>query len=331
MVRLPPSSPSNLSSIKLDQETEDVENVLKAALPRSLWNVSLENAQESSNEFLDYYRSQLVGVEAYGLNLKSHQDLIDLINFIKTLAHLTKPELIARLEDSHIDLGPPIPAIEFALRIWLFLPLEDWGSRQTLEQYIHSMFPRSSSLPDSPTFALNFNVLNLKQIGGFKIVWTESLQDHLSLNIDDTEKELRIFHVASFLHAYGKSKDRPIFPPGFLEETARTLSLLIPSSNLKCQRWIRKARRQDEIDLEAAYLPPTSRDLADFPYWGRQLMELRDEYERTEPTTMRQWILDKRKPNQRYTFWIAVIALFLALVFGLIQSVTGIIQAMHIN
>jgi hypothetical protein len=109
------------------------------------------------------------------------------------------------------------------------------------------------------------------------------------------------------------------------------LSLLIPSSNLKCQRWIRKARRQDEIDLEAAYLPPTSRDLADFPYWGRQLMELRDEYERTEPTTVRQWILDKRKPNQRYTFWIAVIALFLALVFGLIQSVTGIIQAMHIN
>lgn len=208
MAGLPPSSPSNLSAINLDQQTEDVESVLKAALPQSLWNVSPENAQESSNEFLDYYQNQLVGVEAYGLNLESHQDLIDLINFIKTLAHLTKPELIARLEDSHADLGPPIPAIEFALRIWLFLPLEDWGSRQTLEQYIHSMFPRSSSLPDSPTFALNFNVLNLKQIGGFKIVWTESLQDHLSLSIDDSEKELRIFHVASFLHAYGKSKDR---------------------------------------------------------------------------------------------------------------------------
>ncbi|KAJ5439468.1 uncharacterized protein N7458_010466 [Penicillium daleae] len=89
----------------------------------------------------------------------------------------------------------------------------------------------------------------------------------------------------------------PVFPPEFLEETARTLSLLIPSSNLKCQRWIRKARRQDDIDLEAAYLPPTSRDLAYFPYWGRKLMEMRDEYERTEPTTMRQWILDNRSPT----------------------------------
>lgn len=119
-------------------------------------------------------------------------------------------------------------------------------------------------------------------------------------------KELRLFHVACFLHGYEKSKDRylmnlhnfrihilqpltsrrPILSPGFLEETARTLSLLITSSNLKCQRWIRKARRNDDIDLEAAYLPPTSRDLADFPHWRRQLMELQDEYKWTELMTV---------------------------------------------
>lgn len=208
MVGLPPSSSSTLSAINLDQQTKDVESVLKAALPQSLWNVCPDDKHEPTNEFLDYYRSQLVGVEAYGLNLKSHQDLIDLINFIKTLAHLTKPELIARLEASLAHLGSPIPAVELALRIWLFLSLEDWGSMETLEQHVHSMFPRSNSLPDSPTIALSFNVLSLEQIGGFKIVWTESLQDHLSLSIDDSEKELRIFHVASFLHAYGKSKDR---------------------------------------------------------------------------------------------------------------------------
>jgi hypothetical protein len=179
MAGLRPSSSSNLSAINLDQQTEDVENVLKAALPQSLWNVCPEDKQEPSNEFLDYYRSQLVGVEAYGLNLKSHQDLIDLINLIKTLAHLTKPELIACLETSHADLGSPIPAIELAIRIWLFLSLEDWGSMETLEQHVHTIFPRSNSLPDSPTIALSFNVLNLEQIGGFKIVWTESLQDRL--------------------------------------------------------------------------------------------------------------------------------------------------------
>lgn len=202
------SPPSDLSAIHLAQQTGDVEGVLKAKLPQILWNLCPEDAQEPSNEFLEYYRGQLVGVEAHRLNLKTHQDLIDLINFIKTLPYLTKAELISRLKDTYPDLGPPTPAVELALRIWLFLPLEEWGSRQTLEQYIHSMFPRSDSLPDSPPIALNFNALNLEQIGGFNIVWTESLQDHLSLSIDDTEKELRIFHVASFLHGYGKSRDR---------------------------------------------------------------------------------------------------------------------------
>jgi hypothetical protein len=162
---------------------------------------------------LYYYRSQLIGVEAHELNLKTHQDLIDLIDLIKSFAHLTKPALIACLENGFSDLGPPIPAIELALRIWLFLSLDDWGSGQTLEQYIHSMFPRSESLPNCPKLALNFNVLSLEQIGGFNIVWTESLQDHLSLSIEDTEKELRLFHVASFLHGYKKSKDRYEPPP----------------------------------------------------------------------------------------------------------------------
>lgn len=57
-----------------------------------------------------------------------------------------------------------------------------------------------------------------------------------------------------------------------------------------------------------------------------KLIELKDEYDRTEPATWKQWIIDKRRPNQRYTFWIAVAALVLGLVFGLIQTVTGIIQ-----
>lgn len=103
----------------------------------------------------------------------------------------------------------------------------------------------------------------------------------------------------------------------------------MPTTDFRCQRWIRKSRAEANIDLEANHLPPTSREVAAFPYWGRQLLELRDEYDRTEPTTLRQWVLDKRRPTQRYTFWIAVIALFLALLFGLIQSVTGILQVMN--
>lgn len=89
---------------------------------------------------------------------------------------------------------------------------------------------------------------------------------------------------------------------------------------------MRKARRQEDIEIKAGTLPATTRDIAQYPYWGRRFLEIRDEYDHTEPTTVKQWIVDKRKPNQRYTFWIAVVALVLALVFGLIQSITGILQ-----
>lgn len=92
---------------------------------------------------------------------------------------------------------------------------------------------------------------------------------------------------------------------------------------------MRKARRQEDIKIKASTLPAATRDIAHYPYWGRQLLEIRDEYARTEPTTVKQWIVDKRKPNQRYTFWIAMAALVLALVFGLIQSITGILQVLR--
>lgn len=92
---------------------------------------------------------------------------------------------------------------------------------------------------------------------------------------------------------------------------------------------MRKARKQEYIDIEAGTLPVASRYIAQYSYWGRRLLELREEYDRTEPTTVKQWIVGKRKPNQRYTFWIAVVALALALMFGLIQSITGILQVLQ--
>ncbi|KAL5340849.1 hypothetical protein BJX70DRAFT_96071 [Aspergillus crustosus] len=54
--------------------------------------------------------------------------------------------------------------------------------------------------------------------------------------------------------------------------------------------------------LESGYKTPSSLSLK-FPHWS---------------TKKAEWAVDKRRPNQRYTFWIALIALALALVLGLI-------------
>ncbi|KAJ5808587.1 hypothetical protein N7474_009856 [Penicillium riverlandense] len=281
--------------------------------------------------FVEYYMSQRVLIEAQGLNLHTHQDLIDLINFVRARIGIPQSQLVANFRKEYDCVGPALPAIEVAVRIWLLVSIDEWEPRQSLQEYICVLFPRIDPplLPDEFAFPLSFNITNLRLIGGFEIVWTECLHDHLSFSVDEEQKkELKIFHLSSFLQGYRYSSCS-IFPPGLLEETAQSLSLLFPSSNLKCQRWLRKARRREDIDLEAGLLPATSRTITQYPYWGRQLLELRDEYDRTEPTTVKQWIADKRNPNQRYTFWIAVVALALALVFGFIQSVTGILQVVQ--
>lgn len=48
---------------------------------------------------------------------------------------------------------------------------------------------------------------------------------------------------------------------------------------------MRKARRQEDIEIEAGTSPATTRDIAQYPYWGRQLLEIRDEY--TAPSRRR--------------------------------------------
>ncbi|KAJ5095585.1 hypothetical protein NUU61_004941 [Penicillium alfredii] len=320
---------SYLAQVNIHEPPSDENNrILKTELLPALWNLPPKNPAEASDAFLEYYMNQRIVIEAHGLNIKTHQDLMDLTNCVKSNAHLTRTRLVAHLDEHCGWAGPAIHAIEVVLRIWLFISIDDWDPTQTLEQYLRASFPSTEDFPsNTPSFPLGFNGFSLKEIGGFDIAWTECLHDHLSFAIDGTQKQLKIFHLSSFLQGYRHSRDREILPPAFFEETARTISLLFPTSNLKCQRWVRKARTQQDLDLDPGFLPATSRDLSQFPYWGRQLLELRDEYDRTEPTTVRQWVIDKRKPNQRYTFWIAVVALFLALVFGLIQSVTGIIQA----
>lgn len=122
---------------------------------------------------------------------------------------------------------------------------------------------------------------------------------------------------------------RQVYPPGFLKEAAETIALLFPISDLRGRRWMRRLQRRDNVDIESGLLPQAPRDIQHYQYWGNRLLILKEAYDQKEPENVTQWIFDRRKPNQRYTFWIAICALLLALVFGLIQSIAGILQVIY--
>ncbi len=118
-----------------------------------------------------------------------------------------------------------------------------------------------------------------------------------------------------------------VFPNGLLRETAETLALLFPFAESPSRRWYRRVRKKADIDVEPGISCNTPRNLDHYQYWKERLALLQQTFDRSKPDTFRQWFYDKRDSDKFYTFWFAVVAIVLTLVFGLIQSITGIIQA----
>ena len=68
------------------------------------------------------------------------------------------------------------------------------------------------------------------------------------------------------------------------------------------------------------------REFDSYKYWNERLEIIVEAYNKSEPKALPQWWNDRRNKVQWYTFWIAALILLLTIVFGFIQSITGILQ-----
>jgi len=55
-------------------------------------------------------------------------------------------------------------------------------------------------------------------------------------------------------------------------------------------------------------------------------MVLKEALDESRPASFTQWWHDRRESRQWYTFWVAVVAFSLVLIFGIIQAVLGAVQ-----
>jgi hypothetical protein len=84
--------------------------------------------------------------------------------------------------------------------------------------------------------------------------------------------------------------------------------------------------RKGIADIETGTKVNVTRDLKDYPVWRYRLAEVQKRYNATRPGSARQWWFDRRNKPQWATFWVAVMVFILTVVFGLVASVTGIMQ-----
>jgi hypothetical protein len=116
----------------------------------------------------------------------------------------------------------------------------------------------------------------------------------------------------------------------FIEETLDTIALLLPQDNATSNHWFEQRRKDLGLDPAArtnGHLNASSRQIHKFKHWGDRLSILKKAFDDSEPKSVSQWWYDDRKRVQWYTFWIAVLVLLLTIVFGLIQSVSSVVQA----
>ncbi|CAN9171029.1 unnamed protein product [Alternaria alternata] len=201
--------------------------------------------------------------------------------------------------------------------------------------FLSHQFGSSKSLRDvTVRFEKAFTARNIERVAGITIHWTDNLADHLRM-LDSDDKTVAIFHYASFL----KHQAVPVFPPffpslyptGFIEETLRTLALLFPQHDRESSMWLQSRSGPNSHGtnrelLKCGHLRLEERQQTNFNFWHDRLVILKQAYDESRPATLSQWWLDRRNTVQWYTFWVAIVVLFLTIFFGLVQSIEGALQ-----
>lgn len=298
-------------------------------LAERLWGLSVRKSSKEAILLIEFYNAKTAILDPARFCPTSHNDLVNLVSLLKTRSGTSLKDLPSEVlanQHKHAWLAgrsneAVLAAMKFAASIWLMSSTSGWSEDEILSEFIQRNRP-SCTFSTSATNASEIQVTarGLSQIAGIDILWTSDLREHLKYN--PRQRILSLFRHGSFL----KERSNSGYPQGFLQETASTMALLFPYGDSPHKRWNRRIRRKAEPDVEVGLATNPSRDPQDYQYWGGHLISIQKTFDTSKPGTLRQWIHDTRDGNQFYTFWFAVFAIFLTLLFGLIQSVTGILQ-----
>ena len=277
----------------------------------------------------------------------THWQLASFIKQLKEETWRTRLQLVGVVFDSSFFtwdnstvgkyLAPSV--LDLAVDVWSMLSVAKfpgdisydepipWESNVPLTDLVCKCFPLIPESQEIVKLPQAFTAAHLEKIGGIQVVWTSNLADHLLLKEDDTK--LMLFHQVSILRLHKNLSD-DIFPEDLVEETIRTISLLVPPVLGKPNPWFRQQQQMHKIDAQAGNcnrLNSSQRQIKNFAYWRNRLVLLKRTFDDAEPRNLSQLWWDDRKKTQWFTFWVAVLVFILTLFFGVVQSVASIVQA----
>jgi hypothetical protein len=211
-----------------------------------------------------------------------------------------------------------------------------WAPEVPLRQVLGGAFPKSRWKLNANESRLHpqFTAAFMVKVCSLKIDWTDNLADHLCL--DRQNNTLLVFPYKACLaailsntdwkareaHKPAQGQDLSVsLPRAVLHETILSLNLLFPHWDHASNEFL-EAHKQN-FHRHEPYDGPKTLNLMEFDHWRDRLLELSDVVFTSPPASIRQLFMDRRNPQQFWTFWIAIIILFLTVV----STVASVYQA----
>ncbi|KAI1741115.1 hypothetical protein F4680DRAFT_417266 [Xylaria scruposa] len=331
-----------ISTLDMSLLETPIEPRMQAEICLEFWGIRLCSPITDINlaAFWNYYFKTIahsLHENECRVTTRTHRDIIDVVHLLKAGATRleTKQMLRSKLEIKHEDeLLENSIDLAASLAVMCDCGVSSHGiSGSTEIQWRHDSLRKflATTFDARPILALDkvklektFIARNINRIAGLEIIWTDNLVDHLRLAEEDTK--VYVFHHASFLEAQ-RWGSQSLLPAALVSETLHTLALLFPSSDCETRKWISRMPFVDSRVARCGHLKTDLRQIETFQIWRDRLVMLKQVYDDSQPKTLKQWWNDRRNGVQWYMFWFAVLVLILTVIFGLIQSIEGAIQA----
>ena len=331
-------------------------HAIKEALLDRIWPTPGTPFQQEIIEFetyFTYFQQESKSAWAQYHAIQTFEDFILILDITRgnpttSLANLRT--IIANIKPSLASDQTKLSAsIELVIHLWLLTSVAIWshpsrhpkeGSFPWLESQSlcgvlerHMTVPAVSNASANEAFSDYLNVVKMKKIANFQVVWTDDLADHLTMR-DNT---VYLFYQVVALRKLSTSMSLPgstsvFLPAEFINETLATLSLLVPHTKQGCNAWLRA--QVDTFRLDPFIILDrqlVERGKRKYPYWQVRLVALAEAFDKKMPTGPIQWWYDRRDMGRWWNYWLIVLGIVLTILFGLIQSVTGILQVIGVG
>lgn len=171
----------------------------------TIWGLQ-DNTRPLSLASYDQHIESLLAVNAQLLQLQRASDVTELIAFLKEnrgepIENILSEICVKKLCGAASERAA-LAAVDLGLRLWLFVSPDLRDRTRSLVESVRrsvSSIDADTGLSAVETLSSDLSEESLSKKGGFTIVWTSNLLEHLSF---ESAARLRIFHHASALRNF---------------------------------------------------------------------------------------------------------------------------------